>query len=136
MDPSFIILLHSFAESQRASPSRINDAVFFSPPLPALGSGSQCKIGPLEFWTDGSRLSLSLHSSSHFLKPFCCQKMQLFSDAHQALPLAMAIRSDTLLMGTPLRVTLTWMKRVAGDRLEPSAFNKWTCRYPAKEARS
>lgn len=70
--------------------------------------------------------SLSPHSSSHFPKAlFLCQKMQLLSDACQAfLPLAMAMRSDTLIIGTPLRVTLTWMKSVAGDRLEPSAFSK------------
>lgn len=38
----------------------------------------------------------------------------------QTLPM----RSDTVLIGIPLRLTFTWMKSVAGERLEPSAFNK------------
>lgn len=50
------------------------------------------------------------------------------SDVCHALPLAAAIRSAIVLTGTPLRVTLTWIKSVAGERLEPSAFSKWICR--------
>lgn len=42
----------------------------------------------------------------------------------------MAIRSATLLTGTPRLLTFTWMKSEAGDKLEPSAFSRWTCRYP------
>lgn len=122
----FIILPHSFAKSQRAASSRVNGMLFFSlhrevdrsVKLDHLSSGLGEQLAAAG--------SFSLHSSSDFPKAlFCCRKMQLFSDACQAfLPLAIAMRSDTLLMGTPLRVTLTWMKSVAGDRLEPSAFNK------------
>lgn len=89
----------------------------------------QCQLDHL---SSGLAAAVSLALLT-FSKSLCCRKMQLLSDARHALPLAMAIRSDTLLTGTPLRVTLTWMKSVAGDRLEPSAFNKWTCRYPEKE---
>lgn len=80
-------------------------------------------------WKPQQSLS-SIYSS--ISKALCCQKCRFpdGSAACHALPLAMAIRSDTVLMGTPLRVTFTWIKSVAGERLEPSAFSKWTWRYP------
>lgn len=92
---------------------------------------AQCKLHHLRSGL-GDRLaaavvSLSLSLSSHLELLFQSPLLSAFtpcSDAHHGLPLAMAICSATVLMGTPLRITLTWMKSVAGDRLEPSAFNK------------
>lgn len=60
----FIILPHSFAKSQRAASSRVNGMLFFRAP----GSGSQCKIGPLEFWTGGAAGGSRLFLSSLLLR--------------------------------------------------------------------
>ena len=94
--------------------------------------GLNCETG----WQQQSFLSFS-HSEPLFQSPFVVRKCSFpsCSATRHALPLALAlaIRSDTVLMGTPLRDTLTWMKSVAGDRLQPSAFSKWTCRYPEKK---
>lgn len=62
----FIILPHSFAKSQQAASYWVNGMLPPSPPAP--GSGSQCKIGPLEFWTGGAAGGSRLFLSSLLLR--------------------------------------------------------------------
>ncbi|TNN85876.1 hypothetical protein EYF80_003720 [Liparis tanakae] len=124
-----LILIRHLQPGSEEAPRALDD--FKAPLVPLAESGdgnvftwevAECKLDHFSCGLEDRQAATIRAPSS---KPFDVRERSSPSraDARHALPLAMAIRSDTVLTGT-LRVTLTWMKSVPGDRLEPSAFNK------------